>query len=201
MCCFKVFRLVRDFLRHAEQHDDAGERKLVYIKSTCDDLRRLSDKQLDLAMRKCLSDVAGKKRTWISAFDPNTSATYEGFGRSNIPATDQNPLHSHNLTYPLHHVSIESIAPPIPLSSQSPTAQPSLAHISESTIASSYLESSAQVHPHEMQVQGQGWDVIEDFDAPLLQIMNSIPIWMTRWDTGNPRKPNPDAAVGAYQGS
>jgi len=68
VCCFKVFRLVHDFIRHIEQHDDAGKRKLAYIKNTCDKLRELSNKQLDLVIRQGLLVAKGKKRTWVIAF-------------------------------------------------------------------------------------------------------------------------------------
>lgn len=33
VCCFKVFRLVSEFIRHADRHDGAGERKQTFIKT------------------------------------------------------------------------------------------------------------------------------------------------------------------------
>lgn len=206
MCCFKVFRLVRDFIRHAQQHDDAGEIKFAYIKNTCAELRELSDKQLHLAMRQFPSAAEGKKRTWLAAFGSQafgsqTAATHTGFGKSDVAAMDQTHLRANNSSDPLNRLdpaSIEPLAPLNPLTTQFPTAQPHLASMPTSMISSSCLDNSTQSHPYAMEGQAREWE--EEFDAPVLQLMNSIPIWKT-WEPENPGAANPDAQAGPYQGS
>ena len=153
--CFKVFRLVRDFIRHAEQHDDIAERKSAYLKNTCDELRNLSDKKLDHAIIQALSDAEGKKRTWVAAFGSQTSATHAGFGRSDMAAIDQTRRQAINSNDPLHHLDPASVEPPEPLI-QSPTAQPQLASVPNSVISSIYLDSSIRIQLYTTEGQAQG---------------------------------------------
>jgi len=61
VCCQHVSRRARDYIRHAERHQDVGMIKTTYIKQMCDELRKRAADELDLAER--LSDVErGNKR-------------------------------------------------------------------------------------------------------------------------------------------
>ena len=57
MCCQHVSRRARDYIRHAERHQDAGVIKTAYINQMCDELRKRAANELDLAERGCLSRV------------------------------------------------------------------------------------------------------------------------------------------------
>ena len=153
--CFKVFRLIHDFIRHTEQYNDIAERKSAYLKNTCDELHNLSDKKLDHAIIQALSDAEGKKRTWVTAFGSQTSVTHAGFGRSDIAAIDQTCHQVINSNDPLHYLDPASIEPPEPLI-QSPTAQPQLASVPNSVISSIYLDSSIRIQLYTTEGQAQG---------------------------------------------
>ena len=66
--CFKVFRLIYNFIRYTEQYNDITERKSAYLKNIYNELCNLSDKKLDYTIIQALSDTEGKKRTWVTAF-------------------------------------------------------------------------------------------------------------------------------------
>lgn len=52
MCCFKIFRLASEYIRHAGKHKDASYTKLTFIRRTCDELRESVDRKLDLSLAK-----------------------------------------------------------------------------------------------------------------------------------------------------
>lgn len=100
-----------------------------------------------------------------------------------MAAIDQPRRESINRNESFHHLdaaSIEASAPLIPLTVQSPTAQQQLVGMAESMISSS-LDNSTQIQPHGVEGQGRGWDILEDWDAPVVQIMNSVPTWIATW--------------------
>jgi hypothetical protein len=49
VCCRHVSRRVRDYIRHAERHQDVGMIKTTYINQMCDELRKRAADELDLA--------------------------------------------------------------------------------------------------------------------------------------------------------
>ena len=79
MCCFKIFRLASEYIRHADKHKDASDTKMTYINKTCDELRERVARELDhsLAKSKCVPEGVesrSKKRALGPAgMDSNTS--------------------------------------------------------------------------------------------------------------------------------
>lgn len=195
MCCFKVFRLVRDFIRHATQHADAAERKSAYLRNTCDELRALSDKQLELAIKQDSSAAEGKKRTWLEAFGLQTATNPTGFNMPDIAPIDQPRRESIASNKSIRHLddaTIEASAPLSPLTVPSPAGQQQAVGMAESMISRS-LDDSNQIQLPGMEGQGEGWDILEDWDPPVVQIMNSIPTWIATWEPESRGTVNLDA--------
>lgn len=184
MCCFKVFRLVSEFIRHADRHDGACERKRGFIKKTCDELREQSDKQLALAMSRCQSDVlVGNKRKWdVAALGSDISGVQADFDRIGMTARDQT-LCQTNEGDSLHQLGSardELSAPLIPM--QSPIALPRLGTlVGPVNPNSSPNMSTEEFYFNPGEGQTHGLDLLQDFDAPILQIMNSVPALTTGW--------------------
>lgn len=187
VCCFKVFRLVSEFIRHAERHDGACERKRSFIKKTCDELRQESDKQLALAVSQCPSGVVvGKKRRWdVAALDSEISGAQAEYDGIRMTALDQNPRHlNEDGIRQLSAARIELPAPSI--STQSPISLPRLGPITDSVSASSSPNMpTEEVYFNTGEGQTQGLDLLQDFDAPILQIMNSVPALTAGWGAEN----------------
>ncbi|KJZ69324.1 hypothetical protein HIM_11282 [Hirsutella minnesotensis 3608] len=64
--CHQVFKRVRDYIRHAERHQDAQENtKRTYINQMCEELRDMADEELESAENSCGSadPKRAKKRT------------------------------------------------------------------------------------------------------------------------------------------
>jgi hypothetical protein len=57
VCCQHVSRRARDYIRHAERHQDVGTIKTTYINQMCDELRKRAADELDLAEGGRLSRV------------------------------------------------------------------------------------------------------------------------------------------------
>ncbi|KAL4780118.1 hypothetical protein BJX76DRAFT_58895 [Aspergillus varians] len=183
VCCFKVFRLVSEFIRHADRHDGAGERKRAFINKTCDELREQSDKQLALATSQCRSGVVvGKKRAWdVAALGSEISGAQAEFDRIGMTSLDQphRQINEDSLDQ-LGSTCIELSAPPI--SMQSPISLPRLAVMDKPVNSSSSPNmSTEEVYLYPGEGQTQGLDLLQDFDAPILQIMNSIPALTAGW--------------------
>ena len=79
VCCFKVFRLASEYVRHSDSHKDAGETKMTYMRKMCDELKERVARELDhsLAEGKTLlgSIVSGsnKRASWAAGLDAKTS--------------------------------------------------------------------------------------------------------------------------------
>ncbi|KAE8396928.1 hypothetical protein BDV37DRAFT_88466 [Aspergillus pseudonomiae] len=184
VCCFKVFRLVSEFIRHADRHDGACDRKRAFIKKTCDELREQSDKQLALAMSHCGSGVVvGKKRSWeMTGLGTDISGARGEFHRIGMMALDQNlrQINEGDSLRQLGSARTELPAPLIPM--QSPRTLPRLATIADSVHPSSPPNvSTEEIYFNYGEGQTQGLDLLQDFDAPILQIMNSVPALTTGW--------------------
>ncbi|KAJ5111752.1 hypothetical protein NUU61_001382 [Penicillium alfredii] len=170
-----------------EVHDDEDERKRAYIKKTCDELCERSDKQLALAMTQCRSAVVGKKRTWeMAALDSEMSRARAEFDGIKTTALDQPHLQI-NESDGLHLLGsacIEPSAHPIPM--QSHIELPRLAAMTEPVNTSSSRDMpTEEVYFNHGEGQTQGLDLLQDFDAPILQIMNSVPALTNKWTAEN----------------
>ncbi|KAI0388407.1 hypothetical protein F5Y17DRAFT_221782 [Xylariaceae sp. FL0594] len=175
VCCFKVFRLTSELLRHAEKHADVGGRKTTYIKKTCDELREHSDKQLDLALIQGLPGGGeSRKRKWeVAALGSETSIIED------TTITNQPHLPDTTRDEPLHPQStdVEPAVAQTRLTAQSLTALPPLANMVETPGAYAGMSYSMDAQAHDR-------DFLQTFDAPILQMMNGVPTWMmTRWMT------------------
>lgn len=198
MCCFKVFRLVSEFIRHADRHDGACKRKRAFIKKTCDELREQSDKQLALAMSQCQPGVlVGNKRKWdVAALGSDISGDQAEFDRIGMTARDETLCQTDegDSLRQLGSVRDELSAPLIPM--QSPIALPQLGTMVDPINPNSSPNMSTEefyFNPGEEQTHGL--DLLQDFDAPILQIMNSVPALMTGWAAQDNIVVNTEAAV------
>lgn len=198
MCCFKVFRLVSEFIRHADRHDGACKRKRAFIKKTCDELREQSDKQLALAMSQCQSGVlVGNKRKWdVAALGSDISGVQAELDRIGMTARDETLCQTDggDSLRQLGSVRDELSAPLIPM--QSPIALPQLGTMVDPINPNSSPNMSTEefyFNPGEEQTHGL--DLLQDFDAPILQIMNSVPALMTGWAAQDNIVVNTEAAV------
>lgn len=179
MCCFKVFRLVSEFIRHAGRHDGACDRKRAFVKNTCDELREQSDNQLALAMRQCRSGIViGKKRKLeVETLGSDISGARAEFD-GGMTALDKSLHHIHegdSFRQP-GSAHIDLSAPSIPM--QSPVTLRRLATMADPINPNM---SSEEMYFNTGEGQPQGFDLLQDFDAPILQIMNSVPALTTGW--------------------
>ncbi|KAJ5300107.1 hypothetical protein PENANT_c086G07577 [Penicillium antarcticum] len=177
--------LVSEFIRHADRHDGACERKRSFIKKTCDELREQSDKQLALAISQCRSSVlVGKKRKWeVAALGSDISGAQAKFDRIGMTALDQSLFSQSNegdSFRQLGQARDELSAPLIPM--QSPIALPRLSTMVDTVNPNSSSNmSTEEIYFNPGEGQTQDLDLLQDFDAPILQIMNSIPALSTGW--------------------
>jgi hypothetical protein len=61
VCCQHVSRRARDYIRHAERHQDVGKIKTTYINQMCDELRKRAADELDLAERLSYVERGNKR--------------------------------------------------------------------------------------------------------------------------------------------
>ncbi|KAJ5938335.1 hypothetical protein N7466_001469 [Penicillium verhagenii] len=184
VCCFKVFRLVSEFVRHAAKHNGTCERKWTFIRKTSDELREKSDKQLALAMSQYSSRVVvGKKRKWdVANLGFDISGARAETDRIGMTALDKSfcYINEGDSLHQLHSARIELSAAPNP--TQSPITLPRLAIMADPINPSSTPSMFAEeIYFNPAEGQNQGLDLLQDFDAPILQIMNSIPALTTGW--------------------
>ncbi len=198
--CFKVIRLTSEFLRDAEKHakEPAGVsgRKMTFMNATCDELRSRSDAQLDAFMAllpgpfrdddhsfspvASLKLITSKKRklevAGLDSEDPGTrhaiinrrAAALEGANRRG--AHDQPPPHS-------RLIDTDPAAQAQPMTHPLSVLPPPSHTVG---ITSTYADMS---HPMEAQ------PTPDIFDAPILHIMNSVP--MNAWTTVSHETANP----------
>lgn len=168
VCCTKLFRSVREVRRHTETCTDESERKMKYMKRTSDELRDFSDKQLDIALGESLSSQGkGKKRTWDEA-DMDT----EVLG-SQLKARRLDPAF-------LEPVNIQQPAPD--KGAVGPTTE--LFSTFTTPVRDTMCLGTLQDQNQAMEAtEGHvpALDLLEDFDAPLMQIMNGVPIFINQW--------------------
>ncbi|EED23192.1 hypothetical protein TSTA_066410 [Talaromyces stipitatus ATCC 10500] len=182
VCCFKVFRTVSEFIRHADKHDGAGERKQAFIKKTCDELRDQSDKQLALATSQSRSVVvAGEKRTWdVAALSSEFLEAQPQLDRTGVKTLNHHHITEGDSLNHLDPTCIGLSAPPI--SMQSPMVIPRLTMTTKPVNNNSSPHMSTEgVYFNTGEGQIQGLDLLQDFDAPILQIMNSVPALTAGW--------------------
>ncbi|KAJ6001020.1 hypothetical protein N7481_001429 [Penicillium waksmanii] len=172
-------QLVSEFIRHAGRHDGACDRKRAFVKKTCDELREQSDIQLALAMRQCRSGVImGKKRKWdVATLGSDFSGPRADFD-GGMTALDKSlrQINESDSLRQLGSAHIDLSAPSIPM--QSPITLPRLATMADPINPNM---SSEEMYFNTGEGQTQGFDLLQDFDAPILQIMNSVPALTTGW--------------------
>ncbi|KAJ5267370.1 hypothetical protein N7478_010178 [Penicillium angulare] len=127
--------------------------------------------------------VVGKKRKWdMATLGPDISGARAEFDRIGITTLDESLRHINegDSLRQLSSAHIDLSAPPI--SMQSSITLPRLANMADPINPGStpnMLSDEIYFDPGEGQTQG--FDLLQDFDAPILQIMNSVPALTTRW--------------------
>ncbi|CAG8005809.1 unnamed protein product [Penicillium olsonii] len=133
-------------------------------------------------MSQCRSDVVvGEKRKWdVAALGSDISGVRAECDRIGMTTLDQS-LHQTNEggLRQLGSARDEVSAPLIPM--QSPIALPQLGTIVDHINPNSSSNmSTEEIYFNPGEGQTLGLDLLQDFDAPILQIMNSIPA-LTGW--------------------
>lgn len=70
VCCFKVFRVISEFIRHTRQHSDANQTKKSYMVKICFELRKLSDSELRRLLPHATRGNAKRRTTKGSDLTP-----------------------------------------------------------------------------------------------------------------------------------
>ncbi|KAH7151930.1 hypothetical protein B0J13DRAFT_394436, partial [Dactylonectria estremocensis] len=182
VCCTKVFRLVREFRRHAENCTDESKRKMTYMKQTCDELREFSDKELDNALGESLSSVGkSRKRTWDEAeMDTEVLGNQAKANRPELGAPER----------------VNTRQPPGDKAAGAPNTETLPSYTGSMSDMGSIIgrDSGGRMclGPTQQQ-QSQGFsieaavhhipslDLLDNFDAPLMQIMNGVPVFTNQW--------------------
>lgn len=173
--CFKVFRSVRDFLRHADYHPDACERKVSYVRKTCDELRKVSDKQLDLAIEESQTKRAegGKRMRESSDLGSETEGPQANVKRARPNTYEAPETNILGLDRGISTAGDDPTRPPVPTTTQIPTTM--LRNTDAISDSYSGISLANTLHdPMTLGAQTDGSD-LNDFDAPILQIMNGVP--------------------------
>lgn len=166
-------RLTSEFLRHAEKHVDIkDERKKVYIRATCDELRKLSDDQLNLALMKPKFGVTGldseapesqKRKFGVAGLDSEASGTQHTL------IHDHPHLQSSSAPFYSRSIDTESAI------TQSLSAMTPSSHVVG--IANTYTDMS-----YSTEAQPQ---------PDVLGASDSVPTLMNTWTTDSHRTTNP----------
>lgn len=106
VCCQHVSRRARDYIRHAERHQDVGMIKTTYINQMCDELRKRAADELDLAERLSHVERGNKRAREVGDVGSRTSgvrrAKLHGVGVTNEldfqPANGIDPLEMSSLS-------------------------------------------------------------------------------------------------------
>ncbi|KAK4078101.1 hypothetical protein Purlil1_12070 [Purpureocillium lilacinum] len=151
--CTKVFRVVRELRRHTETCTGNEERKISYMRLTSDELRELADKQLDLALR----EKARKRMLPESDINTEESQPQPKARRPNSDLECENSLRR-------GEIPLAAILPTITTPA---TALTHMRNVDALQEPQQLLGNSAD--------QINALDLVEDFDAPLMRIMNGVP--------------------------
>ncbi|CAG7953266.1 unnamed protein product [Penicillium salamii] len=137
-------------------------------------------------MSQCQSGVlVGKKRKWdVAALGSDISGVQSEFDRTGMTARDetfcQDDGGGDGSLRQLGSVRDELSAPLIPI--QSPIALPRLGTMVDPINPhSSPNMSTEEFYFNPGEGQTHGLDLLQDFDAPILQIMNSVPALTNGW--------------------
>ncbi|CAG8902316.1 unnamed protein product [Penicillium egyptiacum] len=129
-------------------------------------------------MSQCRSGVlVGEKRKWdVAALGSDISGVRAEFDRTGMTALDQS-LREINEGGSLGSARDELAAPLM----QSPIAFPQLGNVVDPVNPNSSSNMSTEgIYFNSGEGQTEGLDLLQDFDAPILQIMNTIPA-LTGW--------------------
>ncbi|KAM3448792.1 hypothetical protein MY3296_007478 [Beauveria thailandica] len=154
--CHVSFKRVRKFKRHAEKCVGDSERKRAYMDETCKELTILSDIKLEKALRE------NRKR---SRDESQQAANSVESARRNPRARKRQRIrqqHADNASY-----AAPTGMDPYSVRSSGAPAAPANVH-SQNQTQSLFTEATEAVVP--------SLGVLENFDAPLMQIMNSAPL-------------------------
>ncbi|EXK79413.1 hypothetical protein FOQG_15976 [Fusarium oxysporum f. sp. raphani 54005] len=166
--CHVSFKRVRKFKRHAETCVGDSERKRAYMDETCKELTILSDTKLEKALRerkKLSRDESEQAANSVERAGRNPRAPKRQRTRQRHAdnATDAPNLLPWAAPTAIDHYLVRS--------SGAPTA-PANVHIQNQTLSLS-TEATEAVVP--------SLGVLEEFDAPLMHIMNSVPLETYSW--------------------
>lgn len=186
VCCHDVFRTVRKFKRHAEKCTSDSKRKRAYMEETCVDLTKLSDTKLDVALRK--RKKRSRDEAGMAADPLDTSRSNPGAPKRT--KTRQEP--PNNIpSDPGENVLQSYIAPTTDIGT-------CLTRSTGVTVCLDPIGIQGQVSDlstESAQENGSSLDALENFDAPLMHIMNSVPLDMYQWPMdgydGNPPSNGP----------
>ncbi|KAG7408605.1 hypothetical protein Forpe1208_v012372 [Fusarium oxysporum f. sp. rapae] len=167
--CHVSFKRVRKFKRHAETCVGDSERKRAYMVETCKELTILSDTKLEKALRerkKRSRDESEQAANSVESARRNPRAPKRQRTRQQHA---DNPTDAPNLLP--SYAAPTGIDPYLVTSSGAPTA-PANVHIQNQTQSLS-TEATEAVVP--------SLGVLEEFDPPLMRIMNSAPLESYSW--------------------
>ncbi|CRK05462.1 hypothetical protein BN1708_009681 [Verticillium longisporum] len=157
-----VLGLASEYIRHAEKHPQASGRKRDFIDRTCTELRERAYKELDDASRRTAKGVTERKRTAgvanLRTEAPRTKRTHQFTDDGISGETPQ--LRGCNVA-PMGVTPMRSPLPLLPVP-----------HAVEAVNAGDYLSMYGDVFEFQ---STNALGLVEEFDAPLLQIMNGIP--------------------------
>lgn len=167
VCCQHVSRRARDYIRHAERHQDVGKIKTTYINQMCDELRKRAADELDLAERLSHVERGNKRAREVGDVGSRTSgvrrAKLHGVGVTNEldfqPANDAHTA----VSFP-----------------QSATALIPSSNVAEHAARAGFPNISTEAfYPGSIEGPASALDDI-DFDAPIFGIINWPGPW-TGW--------------------
>ncbi|KAH7379668.1 hypothetical protein BKA64DRAFT_685939 [Cadophora sp. MPI-SDFR-AT-0126] len=159
VCCQHVSRRARDYIRHAERHQDVGMIKTTYIKQMCDELRKRAADELDLAER--LSDVErGNKRAREVGDVGSRTSGVQRAKLQRVGATNE-------LDFQPANDAQTAVA-----FTQSATALMPPSNVAEHEPRAGFPNTSTEVYyPTSIEGPASALDDI-DFDAPIFSIIN-----------------------------
>jgi hypothetical protein len=165
---------------------------MTYMRQTCDELRKFAEGRLDTALGTMTQNTTkSRKRAWHEAdIDTESSEAVTkivklDFGGCATMQTQQSAAHEmlHN-----RGTEIPSAYPPS-ANNTAPYLPGDLARLicSNPVPSQDHAQHVSADRPEE---QVPPLDLLDDFNAPLMHIMNGVPVLMEQWDT-----PSMDAII------
>jgi hypothetical protein len=171
VCCQHVSRRARDYIRHAERHQDVSMVKTTYISQMCDELSKRAADELDLAER--LSNIEGgnKRAREVRDVGSRTSGV-QGVKLHRVGVTNELDFQPANGIRQDAHTAVSF--------TQSATALMPPSNVAEHTARAGFSNISTEAfYPRSIAGPTSALDDI-DFDAPIFGIINWPGPW-TGW--------------------